>query len=69
MTPLVGVSSPAIMRRVVVLPAARGPEEAHEAALWDDKVEVLDGLRARARIDFLDTNQLDPRHKLSIPEL
>ena len=50
--PSVGVSKPAIIRRVVVLPQPLGPEKAHELAALDREVEVLhDRLGAEALAD------------------
>ena len=59
--PSVGVSKPAIMRSVVVLPQPLGPEEGHELAALDREVEVLDhGLGAEG---LLDAGQSEKRHR------
>ena len=41
MRPLVGVSRPAIMRRVVVLPQPEGPSRVTKELSCDDQVQVL----------------------------
>ena len=41
--PALGISKPAIIRRVVVLPQPDGPEERDELAALDREVEALDG--------------------------
>ncbi len=41
--PVVGVSSPATIRRAVVLPHPDGPDQHQQLAVGDRQVEVVDG--------------------------
>ena len=58
--PAVGISKPATMRKVVVLPQPRRAEEGDELAALDGEVELLHhGLLAEALVHVVD---LEKRH-------